>query len=281
LLHLLSGTGQFEPLEPIILHLAEPKKTDDYSEALNRSDVILAQKTAPQFPIPILRSKHIKETYGNKALVWPNIFFGGQQPYLRYFTHRTAGRILGPLEATHDLRIFMDWVVHRTGKQLWTPPPDALYQEEIIHRSLANLRQREQGCDIILSDVIESNLDQQLFFTFNHPSMQLLRTAAQRVLSNIMTDGPEIPAADFEPLAAVRGPSTWEAQSDSMLYRGREVELQPEGRIALTGRAEYKIEDLREAFFECYDHMAEIMDIESIRVTPNYPGAELDGPFSS
>lgn len=280
LLSLMCGTGLFKSLDPIILHLADPDHVRKYEESLQEADLIVAQKTDPTFPVEVLRSEKIKELHGKKTVIWPNIFFSGQQPYLRYFTHRTLGRLLGPLETMHDLRIYLDWSTLRSVRNDFIDLSETEYLKQIVDRSMRALRERERGCDILISDEISGNLQRRLFFTFNHPSMFLLRLVAQRALSQLIPDAPEVPPLSSEPLASFIVPSTWDQQRQLCVYRGHEIEVSHGPQVKLNGWRQYDAAELRDAFFQCYDHLARTIDLSELRVTPSYPGTRLDGPFS-
>nr|WP_168623835.1 WcbI family polysaccharide biosynthesis putative acetyltransferase [Roseibacterium persicicum] len=280
LMNLMCGTGLFEPLDPIILHLADPGHSKKYEESLQEADLIVAQKTDPKFRVKVLSSENINELYSGKTVIWPNIFFSGQQPFLRYFTHRVQGRLLGPFDASHDLRIFGDWLSARKGMAGLIPRDSGDYIAAVRRLSLDSLRRREEGCGVIVSDLIEANPSVPLFFTFNHPSRFLLAKAAERLLARLSIEGAVVTEGDGEPLAAYRVPSTWMTDDLGDRYRGRAVVLKPGGGVDLGAFREFDADELRAEFFRCYDHQAAVLDPSDIRVTPSYPGFDLDGPMS-
>lgn len=279
LLSMLESTGLFLAMEPIISHQAKVEECEKYIELLENADVILTQKTDSAFHVPIIASTNIVENFGGKALVWPNLFFGGQQPFLRYFTHAAAGRLLGPLEAMHDLRIFSEWRNTRDG----IVPADELEAQIDISRinelGLRNLVQREVGCDVIVSDLIEDHLNEIIFFTFNHPSKFLLKRIAERLLVRLGCPAC-VKEPQKEPLAMYKAPSTWMKFEGEPQFRGREVKLDDNGQVKLGPFRHYSWIELRSVFFDCYQHYSHLLEINKIRVTPNYPGQNLDGPFS-
>ncbi|MBD8793238.1 hypothetical protein IFR09_20605 [Pseudomonas syringae] len=58
--------------------------------------------------------------------------------------------------------------------------------EKYIDESLANLREREQECDVVISDFIEENYKRrQLFWTFNHPTNELLTFITDQIIKKI------------------------------------------------------------------------------------------------
>ncbi|MEB0191013.1 MULTISPECIES: WcbI family polysaccharide biosynthesis putative acetyltransferase [Pseudomonas] len=58
--------------------------------------------------------------------------------------------------------------------------------EGYIDESLLNLREREQDCDIKISDFIEDNYkNRQLFWTFNHPTNELLIYMVDQVIDKL------------------------------------------------------------------------------------------------
>lgn len=114
---LCDGVNNFA-LEPIILHLAKVEDANSHEALLSDADVIIAQATSDSFQPAHLSSRFLKEQFGPRVLVWPNVFYSGQTPYLRYITHTKAGRITGPLDVYHDLRILNEWYISRMGRKL-------------------------------------------------------------------------------------------------------------------------------------------------------------------
>ena len=92
-----------------IVHLEKPDQSERFWKTLDDSDYILSQLTNDNYPCAHVRSSEIKKKYPEKVIVWPNLFHSGQQPLLRYITNINDGRIMGPLDAYHNIDIFNQW----------------------------------------------------------------------------------------------------------------------------------------------------------------------------
>ncbi len=268
----LCQSDHFTALSPIVLHLATPAQFEAHKSLLESADIIVSQNTADTFPLPHLRSATLRDS-GKPTVIWPNIFYSGQQPFLRYFTHGTEGRLEGPIEASHDLRIYGDWLdqngidnPHRIGDEL-------VYLDFVHNRSLADLGLREQGCDVIISDIIRDRfLTDRLFFTFNHPTRLLIDALADRILTHLSYKALGAGAyCEDEPLDRYIVPSRWPDGPPTFL-RGDRIQCSDNGRVErVKGPPEiYSPETLRDAFFSAYDHNVLFRHPGDIRVTPDY-----------
>ena len=274
--HIMARRWALEPLQPIVQFRSRPEDRDEEDRRCSEADVILVQLTARTFPHAHLRSSAVVRRYPGKAAVWPNLFYSGQQPFLRYLTHRTAGRISGPLDVYHDLRIFRDWRAERLGVSS-TEPDDGEFARAVHEVSLAALRDREALCDAGVSDLIaDGYLRRRLFFTFNHPTIWLMEQLATRLAEHLGLGPPAGSAMAGEMLDAIVAPSAAFEGSNDMTCRGVETELVSDGVVRSGARREFSPQSLRAASFDCYDHVARTHDLSGVRLTPNYG---LDAPY--
>lgn len=271
----LGQTGLFDCLAPIILHLAGNDMRAEHERRIESADLILAQLTADSFPIPHLQSTRLRARLGNKVIVWPNMFYSGQQPFARYITLAGGERLLGPTEATHDLRFFWDWWQVRHGIDIRPRLPLGRLVQEIGAVSLRVLQERETNCDVSISDVILTHCQtRRLFFTFNHPTRFLISALCDRVLSHIglptlLANQPQ----DSEPLGRYVIPSSGFPLASQDHYLGNPILLDVPERITIANaRQPYSLPELRAAFLHCYDHVASLIDLASMRFTPDMPG---------
>lgn len=265
---LISRYTQHDVLDPIILHLSKDADQEEHMERIAQADLVLAQATAPVFQPAHLRSDIIKQSSAHQVVIWPNVFFVGQHPYLRYLTHVQLGRILGPMDATHDIRLVNDWFESRQGILFNDRLNKADYEQTVYDTSLRELRGREENCDLIISDLIEANFEtQRLFFTFNHPSLWLLTRLAERILEAV-GEGQVIDATEMgEPLGRFR--PSWCFSTDTSLH-GVSVDFDTDGKLILGAPRKYNEAEFKEATFACYDALAEQMDVSALRITPHY-----------
>ena len=273
--NILERTGAFEMLEPVLVHRAQNDDREAHEIVLQAADFILAQNTADTFPVRHLRTSDLRERFAHKTVIWPNIFYSGQQPFARYLTFVNGDRCFGPIEAVHDLRIFWDWWEDRRGASVRPAMSNDAFEKQIARRSLELLRNREAHCDIAISDLInESWRSSRLFYTFNHPRLVLLNELCRRLLDWIGQQGIALARGQArEPLQRFIVPSIWEQpEGPEGTYVGNDYVLGPGGKTQMRSATKlYSEQSLREAYFACYDHVAEHLTPNQIRFTPNMP----------
>jgi hypothetical protein len=276
---LLGEIDGFEIMPPIILHLAKDDEKQKHLAMIEAADVVLAQATSPSFPLKHLRSQVLREQAPGKILVWPNIFFAGQQPHQCYVS-LPGWRCLGPMETNHDLRVLRAWFQerHNIDFAAWIEHPE--FEEFVARKSLQELQVREEDCDVHISDLIDQKYKtEQLFFLFNHPRLRLLIQLTNRILAKTGSTHqllmPDVVAR--EPLGRYTPPGL-DMEAGAGSYLGSEVKLENDGRIVSGAPYQYSLEALRTAYFNCYDHQQERLLSDTLRLTPNSQNyiAELD-----
>lgn len=267
---LLGATEHFECLSPIILQLAKTAESEAHLAHISEADIVLAQKTNDNFPVRHLRSSVLRQSHSN-IVVWPNMFFSGQQPFIRYMTHITTNsRMVGPIEALHDVRIFARWLYsRRLTEQLWQPDENE-FSRTIAARSIADLIEREDDCDIRISDFIaEHARTERLFFTFNHPTRRVLDELCNRFMAHQSLA--KLPDGTEEFLDRYLVPSHWGNNGGLATYKGNDYMLGDEGTVTpLATVRHFNPDELQAAYFEVYDHNPLYRDTDSIRFTPNF-----------
>jgi hypothetical protein len=266
---LLNDTGRFDCLPPIILHLAKIEERAEHLDRISQADIVLSQKTSAGFALPYLCSQTLK-TEHPRTVVWPNVFYAGQHPFLRYMTHKTSGRLFGPLEAMHDLRIFWRWQL-ATGKIDRYPVAEG-YAEQVAAASMIDLQDRETECDVMISDYIQGqNRDERMFFTFNHPTNKVMWHLMRRILLALgQSDDIAYDTKKHEALGRYVVPSSW--TTPDTVFRGDRIAIE-----AATGQVirypgppqTYTLEMLEAAFFETYNSNPAYRDAATIRLTPH------------
>jgi len=262
-------------LEPIILHLSKAFETARQLEQIGQADVILTQLTSDSFQPAHLSTPAVKETFGDRVIVWPNIFYSGQQPYLRYFTHPNLGRLMGPMEALHDIRLHESW--QKTGQVNETAlqASDPEFVQSVRSQSLASLSARESLCDVMISDYIEECQDsQKLFFTFNHPSRQLLVEMLRRILAHLGQRSNVVIAEGPEFLDRYQVPSVWDTHES--VFQGDSYHLTSTG-IAKRHPGppvRYDLHAICRAYSEIYESHEIFRTMDGVRLTPEFPSLE-------
>ena len=265
---ILSVCTEAQVGDPIILHLARAEEEIQHRQAFESADLILAQLTTDGYKPGHVASQSLLAQYSGKVIIWPNLFYSGQQPFLRYLTLPAGGRVLGPLESYHDLRILRRWASARGVDDVKSDD-----SAEFNHRrSLDDLRQREARCAVGVADLIEQLHGQRrLFFTFNHPTAWLMERMCERLCA--VAGLPFTYASTFksEPLARIVAPSIWQDWPGQALpYRGQAVSYEAAGKVALREIRNWGPEELETEFFKAYDHVLSEANWSALRYTPNY-----------
>jgi len=269
---LIEAATGFAAEPAIILHLAKPEEAEAHRQVLAEADLILAQRTDPAFPVAHLRSGALKEAWPNTVTVWPNVFYGGEQPYLRYVTHARQGRVLGPMTEYHDLRVLRAWFADRRGIDFLPECTAPDFVSGYAEKALKTLQSRETDCDVTSADLIAAQgmpgTGPHLFWTFNHPTLWLLTQLCNRILDHV-----GLPQASLEgmrePLNRIQPPlGAADLIEAGEPYQGVEVDLSLPGTVTLGAVRRYSAKDLRDSAFACYDHQAEMLDPAHLRVTP-------------
>ena len=259
-------------VDTFILHLSDKDSFADDISLLKDADLIIAQKTNANFEPMHLNSHWLKDKFKEKVIIWPNIFFMGQQPYIRYITS-SQGRLKGPLDDYHDIRLLLDWLKFKKLIDEEMNFSERSTKENILI-SLNTLKTKENDCDVIVSDVIEEHINKKvLFFSFNHPSSFLLKELFKRLIDKISQTQGQATNIDFskmafqkgEPLSTYIMPSAWPIDTIHKKYRGLNLDMTKE-----TSRfIDYDENTLRKAFFDYYNvHFFNSIDLETIRLTP-------------
>ncbi|MFT5623576.1 MAG: hypothetical protein ACI8Z0_000064 [Lentimonas sp.] len=260
-----------EALEPIIVHLAKAEDEAAHLTQIAQADVIFAQLTQDQFQPAHLATKNLKEWFGDKVVVWPNIFYMGQQPYLRYFTHPQLGRLMGPLEALHDIRPYRSWKDTGCVDPAVLDQSDSDFIAAARAASMKELQAKEADCDIGISDFLQTHEGtQRLFYTFNHPLQFVLSEVLRRLLDHLgKTDTLPLGDGAPEPLDRFQVPSVWSAadavfQGDSFAIDADNSVLRPGGPPQPYTRTQ-----LCEGFQLAYDANDIYRTFDGVRLTPN------------
>ncbi len=177
-----------EIVETTIVHLAKDAEADAALACYAASDFVFAQAVQDNYPTAFVRTSRLKEQFPQKVATWPNIYFRGQCPDIRYITS-ARGRVLGPLGEYQHIAIFDAWRdglgAGATADRLLTGGDwvDRLAEEPA--RSLEELRARETHLDVSVTDYIAQHWQtERLFFTFNHPANRLLIQVACDLLKS-------------------------------------------------------------------------------------------------
>jgi len=236
-----------------------------FDREFDKADYIFAQRVADAYPCTFVRTQYLRENYGHKATIWPNVFYRGYNPELTYV--RMAGRhpLRGPLGDYHNQTFLDGWEKGLSIRETLNLHQDIDYNYErygnIPETSLIELQNREAGCDVKISKFVKEKFRRQrLFFTFNHPRMVLLAYVAEKILEHVGITGNQIDYTRLaEPLGQFIPPvNSWVANQYALLFederfwRGARVK-QINGSNVTTGKKYlYQDKEIIEVFFKIY-----------------------------
>lgn len=274
-----------ELLDDTIVHLSGPQSAAEDLARLDQADVICAQSVQDGYHAAHLATNSLRSRYGTCVIEWPNLFFNGNCADLAYLTSETNERLQGPLGAYHNKFVFACW---QKGIEE-ASAVDALHElidqssAEIstsVEKSLQELRNREQSCDVKIAEHIASHWqDQRLFFTFNHPTANLLVKLSQQLANaaqltieneiNVDTEAepldPIIPGTDAK-VVSILG-LKYPAESTS---KGVELSVE-QNHIDCQGTKLYTLPDLIHRSYQAY--AAQPAAKLQVRITPRYASA--------
>lgn len=167
---------------------------------LDGCDFVFCQRVADDYEIEFLRTRVLKKRYGERAISWPNAYFDGYFPGIRYLYGSNGEKVLGPMDEYH-----FDFVITSYRERLEPKRCAAFIETDQIferhprpvHEAILRLSQREAELDITISDFLIAHLGGfRLFYSMNHPTdrvlsellMRLLNAA--RIVHNLKVDTP-------------------------------------------------------------------------------------------
>ena len=166
------------------IHLLTKDHVERVQSAAKLADYILMQPMSDVFGE--FGSSGIKAVATGKLVTFNSIYFSGPFPYLTYLRKPEGGSVVGPLIDYHDSRILRAYISGKTQSECL-----ASFDEEsepfcrsTYEKSISELKGREAGVDIKLVRMIEENISNKcLFYTFNHPSNDILWEVVKQFLA--------------------------------------------------------------------------------------------------
>lgn len=248
-----------------IVHLLKNEEKKNFDRSFQIADFIFAQRVADNYPCTFVRTDDLKNKYGKKVIVWPNIFYRGYNPELIYLRNVDRQPLAGPLGDYHNQTFVEGW---KNG--IGTEETLKLHRSIDYNRdkygnvpsdSLAELSMRETDCDITISKYIEKRLNRsRLFFTFNHPTLELLVYVAKALVDHVGIRHQQFRLPDnSEPLGLVQPPpNPWVRQHYGLVHNGTQgwKGLRVDGinlnTVKLGSGQLYNDEEIINIFFQIY-----------------------------
>ena len=280
---LTSASSEITVTATGVVHLLKNEEKDYYEDHFRKADLIFAQRVADNYPCSFVRTDVLRDKWGAKVIVWPNIFYRGYNPELIYVRLANRLPLRGPLGDYHIQTFLYGWKKGLTVKDTLKLHYDIEYNRKVYSEvpkiSLAELKKREADCDIKISNHIEERLrHNRLFFTFNHPKNELLLHTVNTLLeyANIRHD--ESKNEDVcELLGQFELPvNPWIAGKydfehiEAKAWKGVEVKNIDQHVVTTGKKCEFQDEKITEVFFKIYDANREnVIDFENNQVVRN------------
>ncbi|GGP85060.1 WcbI family polysaccharide biosynthesis putative acetyltransferase [Shewanella ulleungensis] len=264
---------EIEVTKVAIVHLLNSEQEAEYKPFFEEADYIIAQLVSDNYPCEFVRSDKLSNQYGNKVIKVINLFFNGYFPDWRYLRIPTGGTLHGPMGDYHNSIIFHGWRNKKSIDSVIQKLKSQTYYSKIYmdadRASLNELVRREKNSDVnIVSYIKRIYKEKKLFFTFNHPTLELLSEYTKNIIAKLGL-----------PLTSIKVPNR-EEPLDSLiisvipLYKdliGENIyqgmgELSSIGPYKYKGKKEYKIDFLVEEFYRFYD-LNHGFDLKSLPAT--------------
>jgi len=282
----------YPPLDdckPLVAHLASADDAQADYELCDRADFIFTQPIDDSYRAAHLATSRLKSRYGDKLVTWPNVFSSAQTPDLFCASRSDRSPIVGPLDTYHTSGVLRAWRAGSNVGHAITALRNGDYMcldsfKKILASSRDVLAAREADLDVRIGDVIEEQqLQQRLFFTFNHPTSYLLGLVSQRILERCELGSlgtHSLDSGTAEPLGRITAPMV-DAISQQLGFQFdtsescRGVKLLIDAGTVNTGeQCEYSFERYVETAFSAYD--AQLDPAEQVLVTPGRLNADVN-----
>ncbi|USI72357.1 WcbI family polysaccharide biosynthesis putative acetyltransferase [Sphingomonas morindae] len=169
---------------PPVFEMTEAHRAEVTALAAS-SDFVFAQRVTDSYPLDFVRTSSLKQR-AHCCISWPNAYFAGYFPDIEYVYLDEIGKLVGPMDDYHSMFVLNAYRNGLTAFETtarWRSDAYLDVYPNAIEASLAALKERENGLDIIISDFIANNLShRKLFYTPNHPINDVLLELAARLI---------------------------------------------------------------------------------------------------
>lgn len=238
-------------------------------DAFEAAEYVFAQRVSHDFYIESLRPEKLRERYGAKCTLWPNIYFDGYFPGVRYLYRLSGHKVVGPLGDYHFQQIIDGWVM---GQDAGTIAASLMSTQgwpwcaaDPAAHSLDELRRRETDCDVAISDHIERNFrHRKLMHSMNHPVNSVLLEMLDRLMArNNLPGGFKLLAAhQAERLSEMELPVLpigrhlyMPGMTSPVTFQGLKLVQSEETWHSTSGTISYQPQELVSEYIKVYDSM--------------------------
>jgi hypothetical protein len=273
---------EVEVTKVAIVHLLNSDQESEYSPFFEDADYIIAQLVNDNYPCEFVRSDNLSNQYGKKVIKIINLFFNGYFPDWKYLRIPNRGTLHGPMGDYHNSIIFNGWKnkepIDSVVKKLNSETYYSKIYTDAETASLTELVIREKRADVdIVSYIKSAYKENKLFFTFNHPSLELLSKYTKNILARLKLS---FSNQDFkeenEPLDnIIMSPMPkFTGLRGSGIYQGT-GERNSIFPYKYKGRKEYKVGCLVEEFYNYYD-LDHHFDLKSLPISLDDENVKFD-----
>lgn len=177
-------------------------------EQVARAAVLVTQPIRDEYRHPGCGSEQLAALVpaSGRVVRVPSTIHTGWFPYQANAHDEHGVRIPAPLVAYHDLRLLAAAAAGRSVDDVLAGGLGRSADDDALRTaaadSVAELRRREQGADVAVSDLVDVP---DAMFAMNHPANRTLGAIAERVLDHLGLDG-EITLPEREFLGEIRTP---------------------------------------------------------------------------
>lgn len=180
------------------VYLADEADVAAVHDAARRSALLVTQPVGEDYRVAGCGAKTLEALLplGARVVRWPVAYHVGPFPAQARGYGGDGERVNAPLTDYHDLRVVraaeQGWDVQRT-LDTWEFGAGAV--RAVAEASVAELRRRETGLDVRVSDLVGAP---DALWTMTHPTNAFLARVARRVLDHLGLDGPvEAPGREY------------------------------------------------------------------------------------
>jgi hypothetical protein len=249
-----------------VVHLLKQVQIEEYIPAFENADIIISQLISENYPCEFVRTNFLRESFNEKLITILNLYYSGYNPELIYIRNSFQGTLKGPLWDYHNKTIVDSWregiSTEHAARRIFDKDYNKEKYLQTISTSMNELKRRELLTNIKATDLIEQSLStEKLFFTFNHPSMNLMTRMCRRILREIGLECIDIEKLIFkEALDKIAMPVNVFSKAqlkvnfqDLSYFQGVACEIEKDGRVQLKRKYQYSLNEIIEKYYKIYD----------------------------
>lgn len=232
--------------------------------SLADADHIFSQRVSEDYQLEWLRKSWQTANFPGKVTVWPVIYFDGYFPDVQYMYQPKYGKLTGPLEDYHLMKVFNAYKTGLPAEAAVERITTQASQEDAgsFEASLGRLTSREQDADVKISDFLATEVaKRRAFYTPNHPYnfvvIEMARRLAAHVNIGFDTARAEQGGYRLDKIYIPAYPVIRQAQGlgfdETVVYKGLQVGAVTESSVELGPQKHYTSAELVAEYYRIYD----------------------------